>query len=582
MGIKLWNEAIKKSFIEYCQKQNSTNLDLIASSMYQHARNYDPEWREKKAKELIKYKEKHFPEVEITAEIILKKYDDLKKNYEDMEKEFPAYNSYSKPKQKKEKKRPPWWKIKNYNRYGDPVFEFIPPKLAEHIIEKENFLFDQGDLYYYTKGIYLPNGEDRIRSLAVEILGDSYKKYMFSEILDYIKGKLKDPSIDVKLNERIDFINLKNGMLNLKTRELLPHSPNFRSTLQLSVEYISDEKCPSFDKFLSEIVNQDCIDLMWEMIGYTLHYDYNFKKAFVLLGEGNNGKSILLNIIVSLLGEKNVSNVSLQSLCEHRFSAAILVDKLANIYPDLSSKELIYPQMFQALTGDDYINVEKKHKDGFQFKNKAKLIFSCNTMPSTKVNTDAYYDRLIIIPFPNQFGEKYGTKAVRKDTLTKKMLSELPGILNKAIDGLQRLLQNGKFSIPLSVEAELSKYKKENCNVEIFLDDTCQLISQLQTKELNPNNIMEFKIAKAVLFVKYKEWCASNNYRPFGKKNFNSKIHEILFKQNEWAKSSERVWFGIRFIDTTRENALLIKEESIIDQEIDTKYEEVKNGKRLI
>ena len=71
-------------------------------------------------------------------------------------------------------------------------------------------------------------------------------------------------------------------------------------------------------------------------LGYTLCKNSRRHKAFFLVGDGSNGKSTLLDMVKEMLGEENISNLSLLDL-EHSFRPAELEHKLANIGDDISS-----------------------------------------------------------------------------------------------------------------------------------------------------------------------------------------------------------------------------------------------------
>jgi len=150
--------------------------------------------------------------------------------------------------------------------------------------------------------------------------------------------------------------------------------------------------------------------LILEMIGYTLDpYEYPYNKAFLLVGEGNNGKTTLLRLIKKILGEHNVSSVNLRNLDPrvNRFAAAELYGKLANISAEPVNEQIgrggFDPSLFKQLTGEDLITIERKFKDPFQAVNYAKLIFSANRLPEVAEDTYAFWRRWIVIEFPNEF-----------------------------------------------------------------------------------------------------------------------------------------------------------------------------------
>jgi len=161
--------------------------------------------------------------------------------------------------------------------------------------------------------------------------------------------------------------------------------------------------------------------LLFEIIGYCLYPDYPFNKAIMLVGDGRNGKSTFLRLVKTILGEENVSGLSLQEICLYRFAPSELYHKLANIFPDIPNRAIGYTGWFKALTGEDYISAPRKFRDSIYFKNYAKLLFSANELPQVEDMSEAFWRRWIVLMFlnkfpdnPNFFEENFNREAIEK------------------------------------------------------------------------------------------------------------------------------------------------------------------------
>ena len=152
------------------------------------------------------------------------------------------------------------------------------------------------------------------------------------------------------------------------TRDLQPHTSAVFTTVQLPILYDPDAPCPAFDKYLSTTFEPDDLPLIEEILGWCLVPDRRFEQAVMLTGEGENGKSVFLDLVGYLLGETNVSNVALQDLEENRFRAAELYGKLANVFADLDARGLQSSSMFKTLTTGDFVTAERKHAQPFRFR----------------------------------------------------------------------------------------------------------------------------------------------------------------------------------------------------------------------
>jgi len=239
-----------------------------------------------------------------------------------------------------------------------------------------------------------------------------------------------------EINPNPYIINFKNLMYNALTDEIIPHDPKMLSTIQLAGNYDPQARCPVFLKYLSDVLPATEHALVQEMLGYTCIAVNKAQKCFVLQGKKDSGKSTLLYIVQDvLLGPDNVSNIPWQSL-EDRFSKYQLFSKLANIFADLPSEKIRDTGTFKAITGEDYIMGERKHKDGFSFKPFATLLFSANGIPKNYVDySDAFYGRLVILLFALTI-----PKEKQDADLKEKLLEEADGILAWAMLGLKRLI----------------------------------------------------------------------------------------------------------------------------------------------
>jgi len=125
--------------------------------------------------------------------------------------------------------------------------------------------------------------------------------------------------------------NTTNGVLDLKTQELKPHTHEYLSLTQLPEEYNPEAKCPNIDKFLSEVIRPEDIKYILQLIGYCLLNDCRYQVSVMLYGsDGANGKGTLLDLVTTFLGADNCSHRSLQSIDNNRFAVADLFGKMAH------------------------------------------------------------------------------------------------------------------------------------------------------------------------------------------------------------------------------------------------------------
>jgi putative DNA primase/helicase len=438
------------------------------------------------------------------------------------------------------KQRKPYYRL--YSGTGAEFFEgrrFVPKRLAEAIMERYHLKYSAEILWVYQDGVYRPGGEQAVKAEAQALLGERRQEGHIQETLRYIEvASYSDPPT---LNP--DVINLQNGRLHWRTRTLEPHTPDVFEIVQLPFSYDDTAPCPTFDRYCEttfcdddEKVREDVIQLVDELIGNVSIPDTRHEKATMLVGEGMNGKSVLIDTITALLGFDNVSHVALQDLEENRFRVAELFGKLGNFFADLDMRALRSSSMFKTLVTGDRITAERKFGQPFTFANYARLIFSCNRMPTSFDKTYAYYRRWIIIPFTKTFKGDAADKDLRA-----KLQKELPGIFNRALNGLQRLSDNGAFTVPQVVQDALAAYQRDNDTVAAFIE-ACVAAEELG------------HVRKSVFYSTYQAWCRQQGLKAMRQNDVRDALYRMFPSPplDEWREDNGKGpwnWKGIRLTE---------------------------------
>ena len=263
--------------------------------------------------------------------------------------------------------------------------EFLLTKYRFATIEKVNDIL----VYDSEKGVYDYGGEVIIGREIEKKYGYQVTTGIVNEIKDHIirkTGITKD-----KFDSDLDIINVKNGLLNMKTGELLPHTPDYLSLNQLPIRYNPEAKAHKFEKFLSDVLYPEQIRTAKEIIAYTFIRKNLFQYWVVLIGNGGNGKNVFIGIITGLHGKKNVSNVPLAHLgnLNLRFATSQLENKNVNFDTELSTKSYNDLSTLKKFTDTQPIPIERKGKDLYDIESWAKQILSCNKLPPSSDDSDA-------------------------------------------------------------------------------------------------------------------------------------------------------------------------------------------------
>lgn len=440
----------------------------------------------------------------------LQKRFDLKKSFEkSLKNDYKAASKeYQADKQAKIKQPvvglPEWYEITD-----DGKKRFLPGVLAKNMIQEHAVFYSGEQFYIYVNGSYHVLKDEQAKNMIREKM--LVREAKTNQILDTMaQWRMQILQDEDKLNSNPYIINVQNGLYNVLENSLSPHTPNYLSTIQLPVNYLSEADCPLFKKYLAESMagDMDQVKLIQEILGYTLFPVNSAQKSFVFVGAAAAGKSVLLRVINDLLlGKENVSNVPWQSLNE-RFKTSELFGKLANTFADLPTKNIDDNGIFKALVGEDYITGERKNKNPFSFISFAKLIFSCNSIPKNYGDrSEGFYRRLIIIRFNNTVSPEK-----RDPHLLDKFRAEADGIFLFALEGLKRLIKNDfRFSEAQKNIDELQRYREDSDSVLSFVNEYCELDST-------------YSVGSTELYNVYKQYCDECGMRPYSQKTFVQQI----------------------------------------------------------
>ncbi len=267
-------------------------------------------------------------------------------------------------------------------------------------------------------GVYEPRGERFIKKKLERVAGD----YVTNQVTNEIVGKVermtaeRGDAFETPPNRLV----VGNGILDLHTGELDPYTPHEYHRQRIDVDWNPNAGAPdAIDDFLSDIVADADVDTLYRLIAHSLYREYVTEKAVMLVGGGQNGKSVFLSLVEEFLGQHNVSHRSLQDFDENDFAANQLEGKLANIHPDMGDESVTDMSTFKKLTGRDTMHADVKFESPITFENYATLMFAANEMPVFGEDNHAVWRRWVYVNFPYTFDD---TDPDAKDETPKRVL----------------------------------------------------------------------------------------------------------------------------------------------------------------
>lgn len=385
-----------------------------------------------------------------------------------------------------------------FNKKGSFLFD----KFAAYLKNNNHIVKIDGQMHIYKDGIYV-NGARYIESEMIKVI-PNLNRSKRAEVLTYLDIMIGD---DIKPSEA-KYIAFKNGVYNIENDEFSEFSPDYIIMNKIDSDYMPDAYCEITDRTLDKLACHDpeIRMLLEEVIGYTFYRRNELRKAFILIGDKANGKSTYLDMIKTMLGDRNTTALDLKELGD-RFKTAELFGKLANIGDDIGDEFIPNPAVFKKIVSGDRVNAERKGQDPFDFNNYAKPLFSANNMPRIKDKSGAVLSRLIIIPFNATFSAddpdydpyiKYKLRAPES----------MEYLIQLGIAGLKRVLRNRKFTTSAKVVKELEEYEENNNPILLFFKEEPKI---------------ENESTKAV-YAKYAEFCAANSFNPMSNIEFSKQV----------------------------------------------------------
>jgi len=369
-----------------------------------------------------------------------------------------------------------------------------------------------GIIFNYNHGVY-----EMMTDLEVEalFLNGMYEDMLWSyrdgkHVNDKIKCLLSIiPNLDLT-NDYGYILNVKNGLLNIYTKELKPHTPAFVSLIQSPVEYKPYEKCPTWDKCMEAWMDgpeaEQKAYLLQQFCGYTLSSSMLYDRALFLVGDGGNGKSTFVDTIAMIMGPKAVSHIDLESLYG-QYGMHGLIGKRLNIIEEVHGNYYQSNKLKKLISGET-VTIDIKYKPQFTFRPQAKFMFAVNMMPRVDDTSTATERRICVVHFRNNF-RKNPDRSLRSSVGS--LAQELPGILNWMIEGANNLRKDKDFIKTEEQTGILSDYRQENSSVEGFIGEV------LEFDVTATSNVID-------LYEDYKTYCIKDGRKFKGSGSFTKEM----------------------------------------------------------
>ena len=406
------------------------------------------------------------------------------------------------------------------------------------------------ELLIYTGKIYDNEvAETTIKVFAERLIPDCTSRER-NECIEKIKAQTQ---VDIsKFDDDVRFVVVENGIIDLESVELLPHSPTHYSRILIPMRYEKPESLDieknlentEFWKFLKRShtqatwnddgnfvtgeTNKENMMTLLEIMASVFIRQHIDDKAFIFIGNGENGKSVFINYLQTMIGKRNNCNITLQEIGADKFLTAELDSKILNTFPDLKNDELKGVGKIKQIISGESFRAQRKHGQPFDLKPMAKLLFSCNQFPAIKDRDKSFFRRWIIV----QWARNFESDPEKIPNLKEKIIEnydEMCKVFSNVIWISRQLWKSGKFSF--SQDSYLVR--------KIWLDNSNPLENFIQKYTKKTNN---FVYPVRSMWEFYRDIMIEKGLVPFGIIQFNRSFAEYY---DQGRDNKERVWINV-------------------------------------
>ena len=399
-------------------------------------------------------------------------------------------------------------------------FSFRPRLLAERILNDDPLMTDPstGLVYRWNGQFWQEYEENHLKKRGVLLLRNEAQKSRVEDAIFQAKMLSTMPA-GRKINDCMEWLNLRSGMLNLSTFEIVPHDREFYFTQMLPIDFDpnSTRRCDTWLRYLeTNVRTPEVIAQLQEFTGYCFVRHSRYEKALYLLGPGADGKSTYMKVLRELVGPENCSAVSFSAI-EDQFQRSAMYNRLVNLSAEIGA-ESMESQYFKKIVSGDTLQAAYKHVDTFEFDPYCKLVFAGNMLPRVRDNTDGYFRKLLIVNMKRQFLED---DKDRDPNLFDKLKAELSEIFYWGLCGLDRLVKQGHFTFADETRELMQDYRRLNNPVLCYAEEECVLGEG-------------YEVPKKDLYSDYSNYCKRNGYTALNAANFFRELNSVFRNLNNY------------------------------------------------
>ncbi|MDX3522331.1 phage/plasmid primase, P4 family [Streptomyces scabiei] len=309
----------------------------------------------------------------------------------------------------------------------------------------------------------------------------------------------------------------QNGLLRIRDRALMPHTPEFFNNVSIPYAYDPTATAPTWDSFLAQLWpdDPDSVSALQEWFGYVISGRTDQQKILLMVGPTRSGKGTIARVLKALVGKENLAGPTLAGLGTN-FGLSTLIGKPLGVISDARLSGNDNTQVVERLltiSGEDTIDIDRKYRQPWTGKLPTRLVILSNELPHFGDSSGVIANRFILL------NTRLSWLGKEDPTLTDRLIAEVPGIINWALEGLARLQRTGRITEPASSREAVTTMRDTASPTSAFVRERCTT---------GPT----CSVPVEALWAVWRDWAEDNGVKPGTKQVFGRNLLSVVPQLN--------------------------------------------------
>ncbi len=346
-------------------------------------------------------------------------------------------------------------------------------------LDVDYFKVDEDGMLYVFNGKYFELMlEETLLEIIIEVMeqmnvGIVYQTGSAKIIMDYCLNRLKGDERCKFICDR-RYICFNNGVFDLETMRLNDFDVKYKTDIVLDFDYVSGARSALWDKVLAQTVPDESMrETFHQYCGCFLAKRTEYKIEYIcfVVGEGQNGKSIICKAVVNMLGPNVASSYSPEQLfksSQMEYHLADVNGKIVNYCDEVSNKDFSGGDFKQFVSGGAFTGRHPYSRRPTKVDKIPLMLCCANRIPPTTDDTEGYFRRFLIIIAPNHIDERDKDPMLEMKLQAPEVKS---AIFNWVLEGYKEFKQNdGKIDIAGTVKEVVEEMKANSNSLRRWID----------------------------------------------------------------------------------------------------------------